>query len=215
MEIKSLTKKDKNYPSKLLEISSAPDTLYYAGNINILEDAVVAVIGKRDATEKELQVSKDVGYFLAQKGYTILNGLAIGCDKSAIEGALKAKGKVVAVMPSGLDTIYPSSCKALAEEIIRNGGCLISEYPVGTKPEKFRFIERDKIQAGLSNDVCVIATDKKGGTMHTVNFSINQERNIVCYISPSTTREGNKWLVQSGKCKPFTSRKQLIESIEK
>lgn len=212
--IQSLTKNDKNYPSKLLGLSSSPETIYFIGDISILENKVVAVIGKREATEKELQVSKDVGYYLAQKGYTVLNGLAIGCDKSAIEGALKAKGKVVAVMPSGLDTIYPSSCKKLAEEIVKNGGCLISEYPIGTKPEKYRFIERDRIQAGLSNNVCVIATDKTGGTMHTVNYSIDNGKNIVCYIEPSKGREGNKWLVSNRKCKPFTSRKDLLNSIE-
>ncbi len=121
-EIKSCQKNDECYPKTLRDIKTAPDILYYIGDISACENVVIAVVGKRDATERYLKIAKMVGGVLANKGFTVLNGLAIGVDAYASEGAVEAKGKVVAVMPGGLDEVYPKSNQKLAERIVENGG---------------------------------------------------------------------------------------------
>ena len=119
---------------------------------------------------------------LAKKGCTVLNGLAIGCDAKALEGAVAAKGKAVAVMPGGLDEIYPKSNQKLAEQIVAQGGCLISEYPSGTKPQRYMFVQRDRIQAMLSNKVLIVDANKDGGTMHTAEYAVKYERPLGCFM---------------------------------
>lgn len=215
MIIQTINKNEEKYPKKMADFLSSPNTLYCLGDVSILNMASVAVIGKRDATNKELNVARKVGAFLASKGYVVVNGLAIGCDTSAIEGALKKNGKVIAVMPCGLNHIYPRQNIELAKRIIENGGCLISEYEQDVQPEKYRFIERDKIQSLVSDSICVVATDKKGGTMHTVNYSLSNGKQVVCFWDKKdANREGNKWLINTKACKPFSTQNELITSIK-
>lgn len=214
MEVKSVDKQNELYPKNLAAFSSAPQNIYYMGDISILNNPSIAVIGKRDVSEKELRVSRDVGQYLASKGYVVVNGLALGCDSAAIEGSLSANGKVVAVLPCGLDDIHPAQNKNLALRIVENGGCLISEYPNGTKPEKYRYIERDNIQSMISDATCVIATEKNGGTMHTVRYSIKNGKNIVCFWDKvDKNREGNTWLIDSKISKPFSTQLELLNAI--
>lgn len=116
-------KTDDSYPKTLRMLKSAPDILYYVGDISILaESTVVAVVGKRDSSERYLRIAHKIGEKLAENGVTVLNGLALGCDAQALEGAVEAKGKTVAVMPGGLDEIYPRSNRKLAEQIVAVGG---------------------------------------------------------------------------------------------
>ena len=105
----------------------------------------------------------------------------MGCDKIAHETCLDSNGITVAVLPCGLDKPYPLMHKTLIKEIIDNGGCVVSEYPNGTKPNKSRFIKRNRITAGLSNKILVGQCDKvRSGTMHTVRFSAKAGRHIYC-----------------------------------
>ncbi len=132
-EIKSCKKTDECYPKVLRDLASAPEILYYVGDIGICNNMVIAVVGKREAEIRYLQIAKRIGELLAKEGCTVLNGLAVGIDAYALEGAVSANGKAVAVMPGGLDKVYPKSNGKLAERIVENGGCLISEYPNGTQ----------------------------------------------------------------------------------
>ncbi len=152
--------------------------LYYLGDISLLDKDIVAVIGKRDITEKEKIIAKNTGKVLARHGYVVLNGLALGTDKAALEGAIEEHGKTIAIMPGGLDSIYPKSCTKLASDILKNGGCLISTYPIGTRPNKIRFVERDSVQAELADKVCVVTCKKEGGTMHTIKAAFKQKKKI-------------------------------------
>ena len=186
----SIEKSNKLYPPQLQELSVK--TLYYRGDISILNDKIIAVIGQRDASERSLAIAYQIGKILAHNGYTILNGLAIGCDKYAAMGAVSENGKVIGVMPSGLDEIYPSSCKQLAQKIVDCGGCLVSQYPEGTPPVKYQFIERDKLQAVIATKIIVVSAKEKGGTMHTVSFAAKSDREIGSIIeSKEITPEGN------------------------
>ncbi len=157
-------------------------TLYCNGDISLLDRMIVAVVGKREAPEAALEISYNVGKQLAKEGYVVLNGMALGCDKKAIEGALDAGGKVIAVLPCGVDLIYPSSCKDVANKILLSGGLIVSQYPNGTGIEKYRFVERDKTQALLSNKVISVYCDEKSGTMHTLKFAKRLGKAVGCIM---------------------------------
>lgn len=210
-EIKSCKKSDPCYPESLRKLASAPEILYYVGDISICNNLVIAMIGKREAQERHLLIAWKYAEALAKKGYTILNGLAVGCDTHALEGAIAAQGKTVAVMPGGLDAVYPKSNQKLAEKIVANGGCLISEYPNGTKPQKYTFVQRDKIQAMLSNKVFVIAAEKDGGTMHTVEYAYKLAKPLGCFVEEKTqTMPGNQMLVERNMATGISDTEELM-----
>ena len=211
-EIKTVHKSDEEYPGSLLRSKYAPHTLYYIGDISIANNCV-AVIGKRDVSEETQRVSYLLGKLIASYGYTILNGLAIGCDMNSIEGALSEDGKVITVLPCGLDDIYPVRCKSLSEKILKNGGCLISEYPCGVKPEKRTFVERDKIQAGISKKIFVIYSDLNSGTMHTVKYGINDNKPIGCYMGDNEKSTGNKYFIDNLGAKEIKDDEELIDFL--
>ena len=156
---------------KFSEFNDSPDCLYYLGDLSLLQQNVVAVIGKREASEKDLQKAFDYGKEKAAQGNVILNGLAIGCDTYAVKGALSAKGKVIAVMPCGLHSIYPSRNRELAIQILRFGGCLISQFAPDSSVNKYSFLQRDKVQVMLSNQVVAVATNETGGTAYTLKYA--------------------------------------------
>jgi DNA processing protein len=196
-EVKSCRKMEDCYPAVLKELKSAPEVLYYVGDISVCNHMVIAVIGKRSAEERYRYIAKKIGAVLAREGCTVLNGLAQGIDAYALEGAVSANGKTVAVMPRGLDMIYPKANTELAERIIASGGCLISEYPNGTSPQKHMFVQRDRIQAMLSSKVFVVDAETDGGTMHTADFATKYARPMGCFVEVGerVTPLGNQMLV--------------------
>lgn len=170
-----------NYPSNLRNIPNAPVILFYKGNYeSIINKDCVAIIGSRSADEKGLKSSYRLGSVLSNENYNIVSGLALGCDEMAHKGCLDVGGITIAVMPCGLDNVYPKENYNLAEKILNNKGCLISEYPVGYKSFKNSFVERDRIQSGLSLATIVAQSDVNSGTMHTVNFTLEQNRILGC-----------------------------------
>ncbi len=214
-EIKSCKKSDMCYPKHLRDLATAPEVLYYVGDIGACENMVIAVIGKREAEERYLRIARKIGEMLAKEGCTVLNGLAIGCDTQALEGAVAANGKVVAVMPGGLDEIYPKSNVKLAEKIVQNGGCLISEYPNGTKPQRYTFVQRDRIQAMLSNKVFVVDAEKEGGTMHTVEYAVKLARPLGCFVEKAgiESPSGNQYLVDRNIASAVQDTEELREFL--
>ncbi len=159
----------------------------YIGDLSLLNKSVVAVVGKRDVDVSVLAVAYELGRELAQNGFCILNGLALGCDASALKGALSCDGKVIAVLPGGLDNIYPASCKPLADDILQKGGLLLSQYPLGTRPDKRKFVERDRVQALLASKVISVFCDSEGGTMHTLKYAYKDGKQIGCVLDCSGT----------------------------
>lgn len=212
-EIRSCKKSDECYPGSLRDIKAAPEILYYVGDISACENVVIAVVGKRNAAERYLKIARKIGGVLAKEGFTVLNGLAIGVDAYASEGAVEAKGRVVAVLPGGLDEVYPKSNLRLAEKIIQTGGCLISEYPNGTKPQKYTFVQRDRIQAMLSNKVFIVDAEKDGGTMHTADFASKYARPLGCLIENGGMKSpsGNQLLIDTHKASAVTNTNALID----
>ena len=124
---------DKEYPSLLKKIDNPPICIYIIGRKDILNDTNIAIVGSRDATEYGKYEAKDFAYKLSSNGFNIVSGLARGIDSFAHIGAINAKGKTIGVLGNGLDNIFPKENMKLAEEVIKTGGCIISEYPLGTR----------------------------------------------------------------------------------
>lgn len=203
--IQIVTYLDEDYPKRLKTIVDKPTVLYYKGNIECLNTKdTVAIIGTREPTEYGVKIARNLGSSFGKRDYVVVSGLALGCDMYGHEGCLDENGKTVAVLPCGLDTVYPAKNKPLAEKILDKDGCLISEYPIKTKVFKNFFIERDRLQSGLSDGVFVIETGEKGGTLHTVGYALEYKRVIACYNHPAKYLTepktfGNQKLIREGK----------------
>ena len=182
--IQFITIQDDEYPQILKEIYDYPISLYVKGNTKILNSKSIAIVGCRDATIYGQNSAKYFGYNLAKEGICVVSGLAKGIDSYAHIGALGASGKsdsngkTIAVLGNGLDMIYPQENIELANMIIEKGGAIISEYPLGTKPDKMNFPARNRIVSGMSKGVLVVEAKEKSGTLITVDFALEQGRDV-------------------------------------
>jgi DNA processing protein len=150
----------------------------------------------------------------------VVSGLALGCDTQGHRGCLEESGTAVAVLAHGLDEVHPNANRPLAEEIVAKGGCLVSEYPIGTEPKPNQFITRDRIQSGLSDAVVVIETGVNGGSMHTVRFAKRQRRLVMCIVpthDPGAEEQtsGNRLLLDKHQATGFATTDDLIQLIGK
>ena len=187
--IKKILIEDKEYPQILREIHKPPKAIYAVGDISILNMEAIAIIGSRDCTLYGKEATKYFAYNLAKEGIAIISGLARGIDAEAHIGCLGAGGKTIAVLGSGLDNIYPKENIELCRKIIEKGGCIISEYPVGTKIERWNFVERNRIISGMSKGVLVVEAKEKSGTLNTVDFALEQGRDV--YVVPGNINSEN------------------------
>lgn len=174
---------DDEYPNMLKHIYDYPISLYVKGNVELLNLESIAIVGCRECSNYGLNCTKYFSYNLANNGICIVSGLARGIDSFAHIGAISAeKGKTIAVLGNGLDSIYPKENLELANMIIKKGGTIISEYPLGTRPDKLNFPARNRIVSGLSRGVLVIEAKEKSGTLITVDFALEQGRDV--YVVP-------------------------------
>lgn len=172
---------DKNYPKELAKIDNPPAIIYYKGaEFSEISEHAIACVGTRKPTKLSYMA---VNYLVPQwvnNNCSIISGLACGVDKLSHQSCISSGGKTVAVLAHGLDTIYPKENKALADRILSSGGILMSEYPVGTKSDKFRFVNRNRLIVGMSKAVVIYECDAKGGTMHNVEYATQQKKPIFC-----------------------------------
>ena len=217
--VQAISFHDEAYPRRLRETPDPPAVLFVKGNVQRLHATrCLAVVGTREPTSFGKEVAQRSGRTAARMGYVIVSGLAHGCDTHAHEGCLVAHGIGVAVLAHGLDKVYPAANRGLAERLLELGGCLTSEYPVGTTPIRSAFAERDRIQSGLSDAVLVIETDVRGGTMHTVRFARDQGRAVACIDHPERLRleekaRGNRMLIEQGRAQPIPDGDALAEFL--
>jgi len=198
--IQIISKNSSDYPEFLSQISDPPALLHIKGNVGALNKDCIAIVGTRNPTDFGITQAKKFGDSFAKEGYVVVSGLAKGIDSAAHKGALKSNGLTVAVLAHGLDTIYPTENKQLADNILENNGALVSEYPWGTKSNRSSFVSRNRIQSGLSLAVLVVETKIKGGTMHTVRFCETQNRALIVLRPPkdlveSPNTHGNAQLI--------------------
>ncbi len=168
---------DSDYPSLLRRISDPPLFLFVKGSIAVLKEPCVAIVGTRSPTSYGKAVVENLAAELARNGITIVSGLARGIDTSAHRAVLQAGGKTAAVLGSGVDYVYPEENRHLAEEITA-GGAVISEFPMGTKPEAPYFPRRNRIISGLSLGTLVIEAGAKSGALITADQALEQGREV-------------------------------------
>ncbi len=211
--------REKNYPQLLRQIYDAPVSLYIRGKKEILNGKNIGIVGCRECTDYGKKAAKYFAYNLSKKGMNIISGLAKGVDSYAHWGSIginieleKVKncgekqtdcgkqnmecgqfkqncGKTIAVLGNGLDMIYPKENIELANEIIRSGGAIVSEYPCGTKPDKMNFPARNRIISGISKGIIVVEAKDKSGTLITVDFALEQGRDV--FVVPGNINSVN------------------------
>ena len=216
MKIEEITIESVDYPRKLKEIYDSPLKLYVLGNKKLLKQKGIAIVGSRNATEYGKKVALQFAKGLSKKGINIISGLAVGIDTCAHLGVLRTQGagKTIAILGSGLDEIYPKQNIELAKQIIRFGGCIVTEYPLKTKPKKMNFPERNRIISGLSDGVLVIEASEKSGALITADFALEQGREVFAVPGNifSNTSIGTNDLIKQG-AKLVTGYNEILEEI--
>lgn len=181
-KIEIITINDKEYPNKLKNINKMPIVLYTIGNKELLNTKSIAVVGSRNCSEYGKTMSQAFSYLLANNKFTIVSGMALGIDTYAHTGALLANGNTIAVIGTGIDLIYPKENEKLMHKIVEENGLVISEYPIGTKPNAKNFPRRNRIISGLSDGLLVIEAKEKSGALITVDFALEQGKEV--YVVP-------------------------------
>lgn len=190
---------DSDYPALLQRIPSAPPLLYRRGTLLPADAAAVAVVGARRATAYGEAMAAELGAELAGRGLTVVSGLARGIDAAAHRGALEVKGRTLAVVGSGLDLVYPPEHRTLAEAVAA-GGCLLSEFPLGTPPLRGNFPRRNRIISGLSLGVVVVEAGVGSGALITAHHALEQGREVFAVPGRVHARysEGCHRLIKAG-----------------
>jgi DNA processing protein len=208
-----LTWDSPDYPSLLKNIYDPPPVLYVQGELRPRDEWALAVVGTRRATVYGREATRTMVSGLAAGGVTIVSGLAHGIDTHAHQVALDAGGRTIAVLGSGVDIIYPSQNRKLAQRIVGNGA-LVSEYPLGTKPEGGNFPRRNRIISGLSLGVLVVEGSKRSGAMITADYAVEQGREIFAVPGNilSSNSAGPNQLIQQG-AKLVTTMGDILEEL--
>jgi DNA processing protein len=215
-KVKTLTPKSPLYLSMLQHIADPPRQLYYRGNLeDTLAQPRLAIVGSRKVSAYGKSVTAKLGREAAEQGITIVSGLALGVDGLAHQAALEAGGKTIAVLPSGLDKIYPATHHQLAERILKQGGALISEYPFGSEPYKNNFIARNRIVSGISDAVLITEAAIKSGSLHTANFALEQGRTVMAVPGNITSElsAGTNNLIKIG-ANPVTEIRDILAAMD-
>ena len=215
-----ISKFDEDYPFMLRNLignrgeDTSPLILNYEGNLSSIKDRQsIAIIGTRHPTKEGEEAGMYYAKYFAEKGFNIVSGLALGCDTIAHKGALSVNGTTTAILAHGLQMISPKRNEFIAKEILEKGGLLLSEYLFGVPAYNTSFVERDRLQAGLAIATIVIQTGIKGGTMHAVRTTINNNKilAVVNYKEQSVKCNenvaGNELLISRGS---FSLRKAEV-----
>ena len=201
-QIITINKNDELFPESFRAIGEeCPERIYVMGNLDLLKsEHMVAIIGSRKATRAGNSKAYELGLNYAKKGYVVVSGLAIGCDAAAHRGCMAGDGGTIAIVATGLDKVHPYENIPLQEKILRNGGLILSEQPLGIKANPTRLVARNRLQAALSEEVVVAECHVHSGTMHTVRFAQKYGKMIKAANFPYSKEEnsGNKYIITTG-----------------
>jgi len=206
---------DLRYPALLNQIHDPPVLLYIHGNPDVLNGGRnIGMVGSRSATHYGRNIALQMAGNLAAQGFTIISGMALGIDTAAHRGALEAGGKTIAVLGCGLDIIYPPSNNNLYREIAA-AGAVVSEYPLGTRPESFRFPARNRIISGLALGVVVVEAARRSGSLITARHALDQGREVFAVPGriDSAKSAGTHTLLQEG-AKLVQSVHDIVEEFQ-
>jgi len=195
----AITMGDPAYPNWLRQADDPPLLLYASGRIDLLERNAVGIVGSRNATMQGMATARAFAHALSAAGMTVVSGLALGIDTAAHEGGLQGEASTVAVLGTGADRIYPARNAALARQIAHEG-CMVSEYPLGTPPERNNFPRRNRIISGLVRGVLVVEAAEKSGSLITAAYAADQGRHVFAIPGSihSALSKGCHYLIREG-----------------
>ncbi|MDK9705838.1 MAG: DNA-processing protein DprA [Desulforhopalus sp.] len=210
----ALSFEDPDYPPLLRQLIDPPPVLYILGKKELLQRPAVAVVGSRAATGYGRKAAFGLASRLSDAMFTVVSGLALGIDAEAHAGALSGEGSTIAVLGCGLDVIYPRQNHALFRKIAE-AGAVVTEYPLGTRPEGYRFPARNRIIAGLSKGVVVVEAAKRSGSLITAQIALDCGRDVFAVPGhiDSCKSEGTHWLLKQG-AKLVQSAADILEEFD-
>jgi DNA processing protein len=205
--VRLVTRADAEYPTNLTHLHDPPPFLYVRGAFSLADRTAIAIVGSRFASAYGRGVARDLARGLAEKGVTIVSGLARGIDAEAHRAALAAGGRTIAVLGSGLDVIYPNEHKTLAEDIAASGA-LVSEFALGSKPDAVHFPYRNRVISGLALGTVVVEATDKSGSLITARCALEQNREV--FAVPGNITSGRS----RGPHRLIKDGAKLVESID-
>ena len=205
---------DPDFPRLLRDIPAPPFALYLKGEIKPEDEWSIAVVGTRRASAYGREVTRQLVGDLVRNHVTIVSGLARGIDAEAHRAALDAKGRTLAILGTGVDVTYPPEHAKLAELIVEHG-CLVSEYPLGTRPEAGNFPPRNRIISGLSLGTLIVEGDEDSGARITIEDALEQNRETFAVPGSIFRREsrGPNGMIQRGEAKLVTRAADILEEL--
>lgn len=209
----AVTRRDERYPARLAEIYDPPPVLYVRGELDPPDCPAVAIVGTRGATTYGKMAAEQIARGLAEAGVTVISGLALGIDAAAHRGALDGGGRTIAVLGNGLDRVYPSQHAHLAQQIAERGA-LVTEFPLGTKPDATNFPRRNRLISGLSSGTLVVEAGERSGALITAAFAAEQGRDVLAVpgsiFSPAS--RGANSLIRDGAT-PVTCAEDVLAEL--
>lgn len=204
---------DEKYPEQLRKIKNPPNQLYVKGNVENLKGCGIAVIGTRNCTMYGRRMCKIFSMNLSGYNLNIISGLAKGIDTCAHKSCMEAKGKTIAVIPSGFNKVFPSENEDLLDEILKKGGTIVTEYPPDFEKTSNSCRERNRIIAGLAIGTLVIEAGKYSGTSITVRNTNEQGKKAFCIPSSllSSKGIGTNRMIKNGEAKMVTEVEDIIK----
>ena len=209
-----ISQDDADYPDSLRNIQVPPAILFYRGNLDCLRGKCVSVVGSRSASVQGIEATRSICTELSRNGVTIVSGFAMGIDAAAHEGCIEGGSPTVAVLGCGIDVDYPVENAALRENIISHKGLILSEYPPGTRANRYVFQVRNRLISGLSRALLMMESRIQSGSMLTVHHALDQGREVYAYpgIPGTEWAQGAHQLLREG-ANYFTSAQDILEDL--
>jgi len=209
-----LTLQDEGYPRLLRQIDLPPPVLYMKGSYSSEDEWAVAVVGTRAAKTYGKEMTRYLAGDLARNRITVVSGLARGIDSVAHRSALEAGGRTIAVLGCGVDVVYPRENAKLSQDIVANGA-LVTEYPLGTKPERGNFPPRNRIISGLTLGTLVTQAGERSGALITAYYALEQGREVFAVPGSALDRgcTGANKLIQQGAAKLVLRAQDVLEEL--
>ncbi|MDR2783278.1 MAG: DNA-processing protein DprA [Treponema sp.] len=205
-----VSKGDSAYPPLLLEMYDPPAVLFYRGKLPDPDTPLIAVVGTRRPSPRASASAFTVARELGDLGYSVVSGLALGIDAMAHRSCLETNAPTFAVLGSSPDKVYPIANRNLAKRILERGGGLLSEYPPGTGPAKWRFPARNRIISALARGTLVVEAPEKSGALITARFALEQNRDLWVTLTGSPVGKGTEKLAEQG-AKIITSAADILK----
>jgi DNA processing protein len=211
---RAITRMDEDYPTLLAEIYDPPPVLYVKGELDPPDAPSVAIVGTRGATSYGRMVAEELAAGLARAGVTVVSGLALGVDGAAHRGALQAGGRTIAVLANGLDRTYPSQHARLSQSIVEQGA-LVTEFPLGAKPDAVNFPRRNRLISGLTSGTLVVEAGDRSGALITAAFATEQGRDVLAVPGSifSPMSKGPNTLIRDGAT-PVTCVDDVLAELQ-